>query len=103
LFMFHTKTDPFYLSASWRQLRLEVLREQHFECQHCRAKGWHKKATTVHHIKHRDKHPELELSKYYIDERGRRQRNLIALCHECHEIEHGHRHELKKPLTEERW
>lgn len=33
-----------------------------------------------------------------------KKRNLISLCHDCHEEVHGYRKkEEKKPLTEERW
>jgi predicted HNH restriction endonuclease len=43
------------------------------------------------------------LQKHYIDEHGKTKRNLISLCHNCHEIEHGYRQQTKELLTEERW
>ena len=100
--MWH-KTNPFYLTWAWKKKRLEVLRLDKFECQHCKAKGFYKPANTVHHVNHLDKHPELALDIYYTDAEGKQKRNLISLCHDCHEIEHGYRQKEKKYLTEEMW
>ena len=50
-----------------------------------------------------EKHPEMALEIWY-EWHGVRKRNLISLCHDCHEAVHGYRKpEEKKPLTEERW
>ena len=101
--------DRFYNSKHFKRLRREVLREQHYECQRCKEKGkltivkdTKKKSGVVHHIKYVREHPELSLSKYYIDDKGIKQRNLIVLCNECHEIVHD-RFSISEPLNEERW
>lgn len=95
----------FYTCSRWLHLRAEVLAEDHGECQDCKAKGRYRKATTVHHENHVRRHPELALEKYYIDRDGIKRRNLISLCHDCHEIRHGRRQTGRKqpPLTKERW
>lgn len=94
----------FYTSASWRWVRADVLVSDHYECQVCKAKGRYTRADHVHHVMHVRQHPELALSKSYIDPAGKRQRNLISVCKACHEEIHGHRQkERPKPITEERW
>jgi 5-methylcytosine-specific restriction endonuclease McrA len=100
------KADPFYLSKGWRALRDDVLADDKHECQYCKAKGKYKRAAIVHHVQHRDEHPELELERYYIDSNGVKQRNLVSLCFDCHEEQHPERSRKiknKKPLTPERW
>ena len=93
----------FYVSGEWIRLRADVLQEYKGECQHCKDKGYYTKANTVHHVQYVRKHPRLALSKTYIYE-GKERRNLIPLCHNCHEEVHGYRQKKeKKPLTEERW
>lgn len=80
----------FYISKAWQHLRAEALREQHYECQMCKAKGLYIPATTVHHIRTVRQAPWLALTKS----------NLICLCDECHyEIHHGH----KPKWDDERW
>ena len=93
----------FYVSKEWIRLREEILAAHKSECQKCKAKGFYTKATHVHHVQYVRKHPRLALSKTYIYN-GKELKNLIPLCHNCHEEEHGYRQkEKKKPLTEERW
>lgn len=93
----------FYTSSEWLHTRDEVLEEDKHECQDCKVRGFYTKATTVHHVQYLRKHPELALSKFY-EYAGKVYRNLISLCHDCHEKRHGYRQkEKKKPLTEERW
>lgn len=96
---------PFYISSEWLSLRVDVLDEDKNECQRCKERGVYKKANTVHHVNYVKLHPELALDKYYIDQNGEKKRNLVSLCHDCHEREHGYRIKckMKKPLTEERW
>ena len=102
--MRHIKTNPFYLSAEWQRLRREVLSDDRYECQDCKARGKYSRANTVHHVKYLERYPELALSKFYFDEQGKQQRNLVSLCHECHETRHGYRNGAEKEsLTEERW
>ena len=95
----------FYESKEWRALRKEVLKADKYECQVCKAKGKYERATIVHHVKHLDEHPELALERYYMDEHGKKQRQLISVSKDCHENEcHPERlRHTKKPLTKERW
>ncbi|EHQ88443.1 putative restriction endonuclease [Desulfosporosinus youngiae DSM 17734] len=93
----------FYVSSYWLRLRAEVLLEFKNECRHCKARGFYKRADTVHHVQYVRRYPRLALSKVYIFE-GKEYKNLIPLCHNCHEEVHGYRQKKKKkPLTEERW
>lgn len=95
----------FYTCAEWIQLRSEILSADKYECQVCKEKGIYSRAAIVHHVNHIDKHPELALSKYYIDDNKNKKRNLISVCKDCHE-NHCHPERLKKsmaPLTEEKW
>lgn len=84
-------------------MRQEVLALDKNECQHCKKRGIYKKASTVHHVNYVKRHPEMALEIWY-EWRGEKKRNLISLCHDCHEEVHGYRKkENKKLLTEERW
>lgn len=97
------RLSEFYKSMAWEKLRAEVLREDKHECQMCKSRGWYRKATTVHHQRHVRSYPNLALSKHYYHQ-GKQQRNLISLCHACHEEIHDHRQKEKaEPLTPERW
>lgn len=100
----------FYKSREWLDLRGDILREQKGKCEWCRAKSPSvlRDAETVHHMQHVRRHPELALSRWYVDGQGRRQKNLVALCHECHDKAHkrfGHKPSAGQelPLTPERW
>ncbi len=93
----------FYNWSKWKRVRLDVLRLDNYECQMCKQRGRYKKASTVHHINYVVNHPELALEIYYLWQ-GTRKRNLLSLCHDCHEEVHGYRkNNIKEPLTEERW
>lgn len=93
----------FYVWGKWKDKRKEVLHMDKNECQICKKRGKYIKATTVHHVNYVKKHPELALEIWYTF-RGKKKRNLISLCHDCHEEVHGHRQkEKKEPLTQERW
>lgn len=94
----------FYTSSIWLRLRAEVLAEYKYECQHCKARGFYKKADTVHHVQYLKKHPELALCKVYEYE-GKVYINLLPLCHDCHEKVHDYRQKKTAavPLTPERW
>lgn len=93
----------FYNSPKWKKLREQVLKGDKYECQICKKKGKYTRATTVHHVNYVKRYPELALEQYYLWQ-GKQRRNLISLCHDCHEEVHGYRKpENKKPLTEERW
>lgn len=85
------RLHEFYTSPAWRRLQADVLREEHYECSRCKAKGLAVPARTVHHVKYLRKYPELALDRD----------NLEALCGRCHYEEHHQ----KKPgfMNEERW
>ena len=95
---------PFYLTAWWGQKRREVLKLDHGECQHHKERGQYAPATIVHHVHELLQHPDLALT-IWMGEQGESERNLISLCHACHEEAHGHRQEARaaEPLTPERW
>lgn len=93
----------FYTWSKWKVLRIAVLKMDRYECQICKTRGKYTKATTVHHVNYVKKHPDKALEVWYVF-RGKRRRNLLSLCHDCHEEVHGYRKsEKRKPLTEERW
>lgn len=97
----------FYESKEWRRLRKEILKLDKHECQCCKERGRYTRANTVHHVNHIKKHPELAFDKYYTDDDGKRKRNLISVCHDCHEtVCHPERlrwKEAKPKLNKERW
>lgn len=92
----------FYTWNKWKALRQQVLRADKFECQMCKRRGKYTKATTVHHVNYVKKHPELSLEIYY-EWHGIKKRNLLSLCHDCHEEVHGYRKKKTKFIAEERW
>lgn len=97
------RLHEFYTSSAWLKLRDEVLAEDKYECQDCKSRGYYKKASHVHHNQFVKKYPRLALSKLYEYD-GKTYRNLVSLCHDCHERRHEYRQKRKKkPLTEERW
>jgi len=96
--------SKFYESKYWRRLRKEVLIADKYECQYCKVKGFYTKANTVHHVNYLKLHPELALEKFYKNDDGVVKRNLISLCHNCHEAIHKWvQKEKEEPLTIERW
>ena len=99
-----TGIHRFYVWGKWKKVRAAVLNMDKHECQMCKAKGVYRRADTVHHVNYVKKHPELALEVWF-DWKGKRKRNLISLCHSCHEEVHGYRKEkfMKEPITEERW
>lgn len=93
----------FYNWGKWKRVRQEVLEMDKHECRRCRDRKIYTRASTVHHNNHVKDHPELALEIYY-ECKGQKKRNLISLCHECHEAVHGYRkRKCERPLTEERW
>lgn len=102
------KVHRFYTCSEWLKVKAEVLEDDKRECQICKNKyKRYRRATLVHHHRHVKQHPELCLSKYYIDIQGSEQRNLISVCKECHEVEcHPERmrkYKRKSLLTKEMW
>lgn len=105
-----------YKKHEWKQVREQVLKLDHYECQRCNGQYMadpnmpirHVRATLVHHIFPLEQYPQWKYQIWvYVD--GKRQRNLISLCNDCHEFIHKdtHRpHSSKKEdefTTEERW
>ena len=101
------KLDYTLTSAEERlELVNKILEEEHFECEICRETGKYKRAYLVHHVRFVRKYPYLALSKYYTY-KGKRYKNLLALCNDCHEKIHD-RNSFKnstkeKFKNEERW
>ena len=101
------KIYKFYKRKEWKKLKKEILKKEHFECEMCRAKGKYTRATLVHHVNYVRKHPNLALSCYYYFN-GVKLKNLVALCHDCHEKIHD-RLNANKTITNlkfhntERW
>ncbi len=96
----------FYLTDEWKELRLDVLEENCWECQECLKKGNYTRAVCVHHVNEVKNRPDLALSRYYTDNKGNRQRNLVPLCNQCHNIVHdklGEWQRKDKFTNEERW
>lgn len=94
--------NPFYTTYAWKKLRREVLADDKYECQDCKAHGRYVRAEHVHHEKTIEKYPELALERNYTDGSGTH-RQLISLCEQCHMKRHDYRHKAKEPLTPERW
>lgn len=101
------KVELFYQSEEWKQLRLDVLIDHHYECQECLKHGRYTRAVCVHHVQEVRIHPELALSKWYTDnETGERKSNLLPLCNSCHNQIHdklGEWQRKNKFTNEEKW
>ncbi len=98
--------EQFYFTEDWKELRLDVLDELHWECQECLKRGEYTRADCVHHVNEVRVRPDLALSKYYIDKHGKKHRQLIPLCNTCHNIVHdklGNWQRKDKFFNEERW
>jgi len=77
--------DDFYKSRRWLRKRAAILRRDMYLCQECKKYGESIQATTVHHKKDLETHPELAMN----DD------NLVSLCTKCHNKLHpekGGRH-----------
>lgn len=100
----------FYKSKEWIELRNEVMRDDHYECQHCLKRGIYTRAEMVHHVNEVRKRPDMALTKEYTDAITKeKKRNLVSLCNSCHELEHDRfeniraKHGTEKFTNEERW
>ena len=79
----------FYKSNEWLDLRDDVMRDAHYECQHCLLHGKYTRAEMVHHVNEVRKRPDLALTREFIDPITKEKIiNLVALCNSCHEKEH---------------
>ena len=99
--------EQFYFTDDWKELRQDVLDDFHNECQECLKKGV---VTTdelcVHHVNEVRHRPELALSRYFTDDKGQTQPNLVPLCKVCHNIVHEKVKKARKSdkfTNEERW
>ena len=92
----------FYVSSAWKRVRLDVLDDYKGECQPCKSRGKYSRATVVHHWFHLDEYPQYALERVVVIDEVEHI-NLDAFCRDCHEEEHEHRHDVKEPLTPERW
>ena len=66
-------------SKEWRELRIQVLREQPL-CQWCKAKGIITSARELHHLTE----AESGRSEQEVRDLMFRRSNIVALCHRCH-------------------
>lgn len=86
----------FYGSKAWRQLRLEVLRDNHYECIECKRLGRVVTQThsilEVHHVIHLEDSPDTALDKD----------NLIVLCKSHHNKIHK-RFEYDVSVKSNKW
>lgn len=101
-----SKEGLFYLTDDWKELRLEILRNHHWECQECLKKGRYTRAVCVHHVNELKNRPDLAMSEFYQDQSGQKLRNLVPLCNTCHNIVHdklGNWQRKDKFTNEERW
>lgn len=98
--------ERFYNDRAWRRISHEVMHEQHNECQMCKAKGRYTRAKLVHHVNYLRQRPDLAYSRTYIDAEGKEQRQLIALCQDCHEKTHNRavsKNKISKFSNAEKW
>lgn len=97
------KLYQFYKSKLWKEKKKKVLAEFHNECAWCREKGKITRAEEVHHVQFVRKHPELALNEFY-EYHGQQYRNLVPLCHDCHDKAHGRmKYKKTEQFNEERW
>lgn len=101
--------DPerFYKWGRWLDVREDVLKADHWECVNCKAKYHrYRPGTIAHHVNHLKDRPDLALEKFFVDPATHeKRRNLVSLCHDCHEEAHGFRklQRIETAMTEERW
>ena len=89
----------FYVYYDWKKKRREVLAMDKYECQACKARGRYNRATMVHHVKHLRDRPDLALSIWDVEPDGKKVRQLVSLCDNCHAAEHPE--QLKRYETKE--
>lgn len=97
------KLWKFYKWKEWLKLKNQILEEAHYECEWCKKRGKISKAEEVHHIQFVKKYPHLAMSRYYTH-KGKQHKNLVALCHDCHDKAHERmKYKKQKQFNEERW
>ena len=82
------KIVEFYQTEDWKELRVEVLEDFHYECQRCLEHGKYTRADCVHHVHEVKYRPDLALTKHYVDKDGKKIIQLLPLCNTCHNLEH---------------
>lgn len=100
------RVEEFYQTEEWKELRLDVLDDFHYECQRCLEKGKYNRAICVHHVNEVKNRPDLALSKVYVDKEGKERIQLLPLCNKCHNLEHDKLGEWQKKdkfTNKERW
>ena len=100
------EVEKFYWTEDWKELRAAVMDDFHHECQECLKRGEYTEASCVHHVNEVRNRPDLALSRYYVDNKGERQPNLVPLCNQCHNAVHdklGEWQRKDKFTNEERW
>lgn len=85
---YNDKYQAFYNSKEWKSLRAYKFADAGGLCEKCLQKNIIKAGKEVHHIKPIEKFWEFRL----VFE------NLILLCNDCHNEEHGRESELQKFL-----
>ncbi len=97
------KLYRFYKSKLWMKKKEEILDAFHHECMWCKERGRISKAVEVHHMQFVKTHPELALDEFYTYQ-GKQHRNLVPLCHDCHDKAHERiRYKKRQQFNEERW
>lgn len=102
----NNRLDKFYHSKAFRNLKKEVFKEQHYECQECLKENKLTILTlsdTCHHVRNLKDYPELALSKFFYDEVGNKVVNLVAICFDCHNKIHNRFQKNHKFINEEKW
>ena len=91
-----------YLSKKWKIARAQALELDKHLCQRCLGNfmpdGSERKMTKavlVHHIFPLKKYPKYKY-KLFVEINGKKERNLISLCNDCHEIIEGRRNATPK-------
>lgn len=97
------KLYKFYKSKLWIKKKNEILDKFHHECLWCKERGKISRAEEVHHIQFVKKYPELALDEFYTY-KGQQYRNLVPLCHDCHDRAHERmKYKKQKYFNTERW
>ena len=100
------RVDKFYQTEDWKELRADVLEDFHNECQECLKRGTYTRADCVHHVNEVRHRPDLALSRWFVDEHGNQQPNLLPLCNTCHNLVHDKLYKYAREgkfTNEERW
>lgn len=105
-----------YKTKEWKEIRQKVLKLDHYQCTRCKrifsAKdvlgGYTKEkrdTPLVHHTFELEKYPEWKYD-IWVEINGKKVRNLVTLCFDCHEEIHGRRRKGKAKevfMNEERF